>query len=180
MKKRVFAILLSISMIAAIVGCGKVSGTLDEQAATRVYDPNDDTIYIVDPFVPLSDSADSAELRALAQAAMVKVNEKRVAAGLGDLKWTIGLEQAAQVRANEIENKFSHDRPDGSAYWTVNGNLVYGENLARGFDTADDVVAAWVASPTHNANLMDPGYLSCSIAIHEAGATKCWAQEFGY
>ncbi len=180
MKKRVFAILLSLSMIAAIVGCGKTNIVLDEGAAYREYDPNDDTIYIVEPFVPLADSADSAQLRAMAQAAMAIVNEKREAKGLGKLDWSIGLEQAAQVRANEIENKFSHTRPDGTDYWTANGNLVYGENLAKGYDSAEDVVNAWVASPTHNANLMDPGFKTCSIAIHEGGSVTYWSQEFGY
>ncbi len=180
MKKRVFAILVSLSMIAAVVGCGKANIVLDEQAAVREYDPNDDTIYIVEPFVPLADSADSAQLRAMAQAALAIVNEKREAKGLEKLEWSIGLEQAAQIRANEIENKFSHTRPDGTDYWTSNGNLVYGENLAKGYDSAEDVVDAWVASPTHNANLMDPEYKTCSIAIHEAGKVTYWSQEFGY
>ncbi len=180
MKKRLIAILMSFAMIAAIVGCGKSNGFLDEAAATRTYDPNDTTIYIVPPFVPLADSVDSKELRAMAQAALVLVNEKRSAKGLGELKWSNGLEQAAQLRANEIEKKFSHTRPDGTDYWTADGNLVYGENLAKGYDTADDVVPAWVASPTHNANLMDSGFKTCSIAVHKTDSEIYWAQEFGY
>ena len=181
MKKKILSILVSMSIVAALVGCGSaVTGVLDEQAAVREYDPNDDTIYIVDSMVPLADSANSAQLRSMAQAALALVNQKRVAAGLQELKWSIGLESAAQKRANEIETKFSHTRPDGTDYWTADGNLVYGENLARGYDTAEDVVNAWVASPTHNANLMDPGFVTCSIAIHEGSGDTFWSQEFGY
>ena len=181
MKKRLLSILLSLSIVAAIVGCGSAhSGLLDEQAAVREYDPNDTTNYIPEGFVPLADSANSAQLRSMAQAALAIVNQKRTAKGLGELKWSMGLENAAQIRAYECEDKFSHTRPNGSEYWTVDGNLVYGENLALGYDTAADVVDAWVASPTHNANLMDPGFLSCSIAIHEGSDDKFWAQEFGY
>ncbi len=181
MKKRLLTILVSVSIVAALVGCGSANvGLLDEAAAVREYDPNDDTIYIVDPFVPLADSANSAQLRSMAQSALSIVNTKRAAAGLSELKWSIGLENAAQIRANECEKKFSHTRPDGSDYWTADGNLVYGENLAKGYDNAEDVVDAWVASPTHKANLMDPGFKSCSIAIHESSDDMLWAQEFGY
>ncbi len=185
MRKRLLTILVSISIVAALVGCGSANaGLLDEAAAVRAYDPNDDTIYIVDPFVPLADSANSAQLRSMAQAALSIVNTKRAAAGLSELEWSIGLENAAQIRANECEEKFSHTRPNGSEYWTADGNLVYGENLAMGYNNAEDVVDAWIASPTHKQNLMDPSYLTCSIAIHEAGSgdnkTMLWAQEFGY
>ncbi len=179
--KKIFAILLSLGMIAAIVGCGQTaSGALDEAAASRVFDPNDTTIYIVDPFVPLADSANSSQLRAMAQAALAIVNKKRTAAGLGELAWDNSLERAAMVRANEIDENFSHTRPDGSEYWTADGNCVYGENLAKGYDNAEDVVDAWVASPTHNANLMDKGFTTCSIAVNETNGDVLWAQEFGY
>jgi uncharacterized protein YkwD len=184
MKKIIITLCLTILAIT-FLGCA-ISRTsspeflLDAQAAVREYDPNDTTIYIVDPFVPLADSTNSEGLRQMAQAAMALVNAKRAAAGLGALSWSLGLEQAACVRANEIESFFSHTRPDGSEYWTANGNLIYGENLAKGFNDADSVVSAWAASPTHNANLMDPGFTSCSIAIHESNGTMYWSQEFGY
>lgn len=178
--KKVLLVLCSIVLSLILAGCGSSAGILDEEAAVRKYDPNDTTIYIVDEYVPLSDSTNSGELRNMAQLAMAIVNARRTASGLKELKWNIGLEQAACVRANEIESLFSHSRPDGSSYWTVNGNLVYGENLAKGYYSAEDVVAAWVASPTHNANLMDPGYTTCSIAIHESNGEYYWSQEFGY
>ena len=179
-KKLKLFLSLLVCIAVTLCGCGKPVGLIDQSAASRPYDPNDTTIYIVDDFIPLSDSAESAQLRTMAQSAMALVNMRRTSAGLGELKWSIGLEQAALVRANEIKSLFSHTRPDGSAYWTANGNLVYGENLAKDYNTPEEVVAAWVASPTHNANLMDPGYTSCSIAIYESDGSLYWSQEFGY
>ena len=160
-KKLKLFLSLLVSIAVTLCGCGKPAGKIDQSAATRPYDPNDTTIYIVDDFIPLADSAESAQLRTMAQSAMSLINAKRINAGLKELKWSIGLEQAALVRANEIKSLFSHTRPDGSAYWTANGNLVYGENLAMNYNTAEEVVAAWVASPGHNANLMDPNYGTC-------------------
>jgi uncharacterized protein YkwD len=38
------------------------------------------------------------------------------------------------------------------------------ENLARGYTTADRTVAAWMASPGHRANILDPRLTRCSVA----------------
>ena len=105
---------------------------------------------------------------------------EKVAAGLAELKWSNSLEMAAMIRATEIKQSFSHTRPNGTAWYTVNQNDCYGENLARGFNTAEDTVTGWKNSPTHNANLMDPGFKTCAIAIYEENGSYYWAQEFGY
>jgi len=96
------------------------------------------------------------------------------------LTWNSGLEQASAVRAVEASQSFSHTRPDGSDWWTVNSNLMYGENLAKGYDSADAAVQAWMASPTHKANIMDAEFTSGAIAIHVSNGQWFWAQEFGY
>lgn len=80
-------------------------------------------------------------------AALEKVNAIRVANGLSEVRYDASLEQAANVRAQEASTSFSHTRPDGSAWYTVNDALMYGENLAEGYNSADEVVDAWMASP---------------------------------
>ena len=89
--------------------------------------------------------------------------------GLAALTWNTGLEQAAAVRAVEASQSFSHTRPDGSEWWTVNSNLMYAENLAKGYTTGDSVVTAWMNSPTHKANLMDGELRSMALAVHING-----------
>ena len=125
----------------------------------------------------LSGSADS---QAAARAAFDIANAKRAEAGLSALTWNAGLEQACAVRAVEASQSFSHTRPDGSDWWTVNSNLMYGENLAKGYDTGASVVGAWMDSPTHKANIMDVEFVSGAIAIHVVDGQWYWAQEFGY
>lgn len=192
MKKLVAVLLLAVMVVSA-VGCGSTKGELDDQAAVRVYDPNDTSVYIDDQYTALVGSVEnasmteaerqrSAELRALAVEALNGVNEQRAAVGLPALVWSDALAVAAEVRANdEIVRSFSHARPDGSEYWTVNSDIVWGENLAKGYSTASGVVSAWMASPTHAANILEPSYVTCGIAVYEDADGKLyWAQEFGY
>jgi uncharacterized protein YkwD len=57
-----------------------------------------------------------------------------------------------------------------------------GENLASGQMSAADVVAGWLGSPEHCANLMDPLFRHMGVAYavnrHDAAGVY-WAQEFG-
>lgn len=56
-----------------------------------------------------------------------------------------------------------------------------GENLASGVMTADEVVAGWLGSPEHCANLMDPLYRQMGLAYavnpHDQRGVY-WAMEF--
>ena len=106
-----------------------------------------------------------------AQDAFAKVNEIRVANGLSPLTWNGQIENAAKVRANEIVSSFSHTRPEGS--------VLYGENLAQYYDGADEVVAAWMNSPSHKANILKPEFKSGAIAAIEVDGEVYWAEEFG-
>ena len=111
--------------------------------------------------------------------ALAKVNEIRMANGLSAVQYSASLETTSVVRANEITTKFSHTRPDGSDWYTVNADLQYGENLAEGYNTADEVVNAWMASPTHKANILKPDFNTCAISTTTQNGRTYWAQEFG-
>ncbi|MGH8131790.1 MAG: CAP domain-containing protein, partial [Steroidobacteraceae bacterium] len=57
-----------------------------------------------------------------------------------------------------------------------------GENLARGVMTPEQVVAGWLRSPDHCANLMDPKFrhMGVAFAVNPRDAAGVyWAQEFG-
>ena len=57
-----------------------------------------------------------------------------------------------------------------------------GENLASGVMTADEVVAGWLGSPEHCANLMDPLYRQMGVAFAVNPQDQrgvYWAMEFG-
>ena len=189
-KSKITKILICLALVLAlgggIIGYNTVlkgEGSLTEEAAARdVGVPADGIVYIEPEMVSLAGAiSGTAESQAAAKAAFDIVNAKRQEAGLGALTWNSGLEQASAVRAVEASQSFSHTRPDGSDWWTVNSNLMYGENLAKGYASAQAAVDAWLASPTHKANIMDVEFVSGAIAIHVNGNGQWyWAQEFGY
>lgn len=110
---------------------------------------------------------------------IAKVNDIRVANGLNALRYDVSLEATATVRANELNVRFSHTRPDGSDWYTVNPDLMYGENLADGYNTADAVVNAWMASPEHKANILKPDFTTVAVSTTVKNGKTYWAQEFG-
>ena len=95
------------------------------------------------------------------------VNYERKAAGLPPLTWESSLVHYAVIRAGEIMKVWSHTRPNGEASIDYPG--VYGENLAYGTDyTAAEVVAGWMNSPGHRANILRPQFTSMAVACLEA------------
>ena len=114
-----------------------------------------------------------------AQDAFAKVNEIRVANGLSPLTWNGQIENAAKVRANEIVSSFSHTRPDGRPWYTADDKVLYGENLAQYYDSAEEVVAAWMNSPSHRANILKGDFKSGAIFTVEVDGEVYWAEEFG-
>ena len=114
-----------------------------------------------------------------AKAAFAKVNEIRVANGLSPLSWNYQVENAAKVRANEIVGGFSHTRPDGRPWYTADDKVLYGENLAQYYDSAEEVVAAWMNSPSHRANILKGDFKSGAIFTVEVDGEVYWAEEFG-
>lgn len=107
-----------------------------------------------------------------------QVNLERARRGLGTLKVSAELSRAARVRAYEITRKFSHTRPDGSAWRTVS-SAAYGENIAMGQRTADKVMAAWMTSTGHRANILRASYGSIGVCAVVSGGVTYWVQLFG-
>ncbi|SFB71045.1 CAP domain-containing protein [Butyrivibrio sp. YAB3001] len=181
--KKVFAVTLAVVMAFTFVACGSSSNSvIDDQAAVRGLDEGVGEIYIDDEAIALAGSAASSQAALDAcQAVFALMNQERVARGLAALAWSNALTNAAQVRASEITTTFSHTRPNGSDFWTVDSSCQYGENLAKKYQSADSVYTAWMNSPTHAANIMDGGYKTVGIAICQTeDGSWYWAQEFGY
>ena len=55
-----------------------------------------------------------------------------------------------------------------------------GENIARGFTTADAVMVAWENSPGHRANLLDSRYTSIGIGAVVGPYGEACTQDFGF
>lgn len=118
------------------------------------------------------------------------VNLERAQNGLGPLTYNENLAASAQTYAQRMaeDNFFSHTAPDGStmvgraesagyAAWTF-----LAENLAGGQPSPDRVVAAWMKSPGHRANILSPEASEVGVGHTFKGGTKFghyWALEFG-
>ena len=136
--------------------------------------------YLDNEAMVLADSINNTGLRAEALVAYNEVNEIRAKAGLEELSWDKNLETVASVRAKECSQKFSHTRPNGSQWYTVNSKIQGGENLAFGFDNANDCVNAWMDSPTHRDNILYNEFEKVAISIYEENGTYYWSEQFGY
>ena len=113
-----------------------------------------------------------------AQSVVNQVNRERAARGLSALRIDPALTAAAQIRAKEIVQKFSHTRPDGTKWSTVS-SAAYGENIAKGQKTADKVMAAGMSSSGHRANILRASHGSIGVACLQSGGVYYWVQLFG-
>lgn len=132
---------------------------------------------------PVNCSAEEAEVFRI-------VNEIRVSYGLKPYKWDANAYKAAKARCSEIEQKFSHLRPDGSNFKTIYGysddELWYkfcsvGENLGSGQPTAQRVVDSWMASTKgHRENILNPDFENLAVAFgtYNDAYKYYWVQEF--
>ena len=107
------------------------------------------------------------------------VNDYRTANGLPALTIDTKLQPASEIRAAEAAQVWSHTRPDGSEWWTSDPENLFGENLGNGYANAKELVDHWVASPTHNANLLGAKYSTVYVAVVNVNGVQYIAQEFG-
>lgn len=177
----VLALVMIVAVVAEVGYSSGVAGEIGDSARRSYSEPADGLVYIEPNMQALAgELAGTVESQAAAKAAFDLVNSQRTAAGLGTLNWSNGLEQASAVRAVEATSVWSHTRPDGTDYWTVNSNLVYGENLAKGYSSAQEAITAWMNSPSHKDNILFGDFKTGAIAINVSGGQWVWANEFGY
>ncbi len=106
------------------------------------------------------------------------------------LSWNAALAQAALAHSVDMATKhyMKHEDKQGR---TVSERAIkagyawrsIGENIAAGQESTEDVVAGWLASPGHCANIMRAGFtdLGAAYAIsHQLASPRVyWTQVFG-
>lgn len=107
------------------------------------------------------------------------INTIRKENGLSSLTWDDKLYNVAQIRSQECSRVWSHTRPDGT-HWSTLSSVVHGENLAKGFYTAEDAVEGWMNSEGHKANILRPEFTRAAISFYEAENGWFWCMSFGY
>lgn len=117
-------------------------------------------------------------------------NKERVKKGFSAVVENEALDKAAALKAQNMfsENYWAHFAPSGKTPWDFILGSGYkftyaGENLAKNFYNSDDVVVAWMNSPTHRDNLLNSKYQDIGIAVVDGvlngEKTTLVVQEFG-
>lgn len=99
------------------------------------------------------------------------VNESRLDSNLKPLLINPDLSQIAQDKAQDMvsHHYFAHTSPEGLTpwFWFGQNNYSYkyaGENLAINYDNAEEEHQAWMESPTHKKNILNPNFTEIGIA----------------
>jgi uncharacterized protein YkwD len=119
-------------------------------------------------------------------------NDFRLQNNLKPLVYNDRLSTAAVTQSQNmaVQDFFAHEGLDGSTPQTRGTAAGYqggvGENIAAGFTTPRSVVDAWINSPGHRANLLNPSYKDIGIGFYDypndtgkSNYNYYWTQDFG-
>ncbi|MFG2934602.1 CAP domain-containing protein [Streptomyces sp. NPDC048282] len=111
------------------------------------------------------------------------VNAERGKVGCSALTVNTTLSKVAQAHSADmaLHQNMSHTGSDGSSpgdritgagyTWST-----YGENVAYGYATPEQVMAAWMASPGHKANILNCAFKEIGVGLAQPGGY--WTQDF--
>ncbi|AIS02218.1 CAP domain-containing protein [Streptomyces glaucescens] len=138
------------------------------------------------PATPSSPATPQATPTASGAAARIVelVNAERGRAGCSPVKPNATLTKAAQAHSADMaaHRNMSHTGSDGSSPgdritragydWRT-----YGENVAYGYSTPEQVMAGWMSSPGHKANILNCAFQEIGVGLAQPG--NYWTQDFG-
>lgn len=119
-------------------------------------------------FLPSTDFFSSITANRLASL----INQERQSRNLPALAMNDSLNSVAGLKVNDMaeKNYFEHTSPAGISPWywfrQIGYNYVFaGENLAMGFTETDTVFQAWMNSPSHRDNILNPNFKEMGLAV---------------
>lgn len=99
-------------------------------------------------------------------------NKERENYELAALTYNDEIQEAADIRAKEIAQQFSHTRPNGTSCHTVVENIDYfvtGENLIKADNTiatGEQMMKTWMNSEGHRNNILLADYESMAVGVY--------------
>lgn len=113
------------------------------------------------------------------------VNVERSKAGLSPLKMSSELSNVARMKSQDMADKnyFSHTSPTyGSPFdmmkkFGINYTAA-GENIAKGYNSAEAVMNGWMNSPGHKANILSSKFGTLGVGYVNKNGTTYWTQMF--
>ena len=110
-------------------------------------------------------------------------NNYRSLVGVSSLTLDSSLVEAASIRAKELNDSFSHTRPNGSSCFTVLSELgisygTAGENIAAGYSSSQSVMEGWRSSSGHYQNIISSKFKKIGIGVNIINNQYYWVQIF--
>lgn len=137
--------------------------------------------------VAVASPAEAAQTTTQMQSAIVSAtNVARVKAGCGTVRLDAGLARAGRNHSAWMARTgtFSHVGASGSSFVTRARTAGYtsamSENIAWGYRSGAEVVAAWMKSPGHRANIVNCRAKAQGVGVvFAANGTPYITQDFG-
>lgn len=114
----------------------------------------------------------SADAKTMASNIITLSNKERGENGLSPVTENEYLSQAAYAKLSDMfeKNYWDHTGPNHETAWQFISASGYryslaGENLARGFNRSNEVVEAWMESPSHRDNVLNGRFKEIGIAV---------------
>jgi uncharacterized YkwD family protein len=132
---------------------------------------------------PSQNTNNEAGLKAYEQQVVDLTNKERAKYALPPLKVDLALSKVAREKSRDmaVNHYFSHNSPTyGSPFEMMRkfgiSYTAAGENIAKGQRTPQEVVAAWMNSAGHRANILNKNYTHIGVGFEENG--YIWTQQF--
>lgn len=116
---------------------------------------------------------------------LVIVNNERAAAGCGPVRADSPLRDLARAHSKDMADRdyFSHNTPEGKTPWdrasAAGVNYLAAENIARGQQTPESVMDAWMNSDGHRRNILNCSFTKLGVGVQTGSGGPWWTQEFG-
>ncbi|NYI06597.1 CAP domain-containing protein [Allostreptomyces psammosilenae] len=114
------------------------------------------------------------------------VNEQRLREGCPKLTADAELTRMARAHSRDMAERvyFSHTTPDGTSPIEradeAGAENFVGENIARGQDSAWEVVHDWLDSDDHRNHILDCSARTTGVGVADGPEGPYWVQEFGW
>jgi uncharacterized protein YkwD len=162
-----------IAVVASAAAVTLAVGTA--QAATK---PSTPVWSASTPVTPLLTVAAPSTAAAYAAGVLSATNAQRTAHGLKALSVTSCLTGYASPWATHLAATKTLVHQNLAPFLSVCKQYYAAENIADGNVTAAQVVAMWMASPDHKANLLGSHYTHIAIGAAKSGSTWYVVQDF--
>lgn len=113
------------------------------------------------------------------------VNIERQKEGLAPLTYSEELSKVARIKSQDMANNkyFSHNSPTYGDPFTMMKSFgiqykTAGENIAKGYSSAQSVMNGWMNSSGHRANILNPSFGKIGVGYVNINGTTYWTQMF--